>query len=208
MKRKLTAAVLVRGTAVFVLVWGCPSVSPPGPGCAGENEACTTTDDCCDGLTCSDGVCIMPTACASAGETCTDADDCCEALECVGGTCGPPPSGTQAAIPAKQIELDLIGIHDPNSDAYSDNCIGCHGDRTDEVALDGVTPAAHATMAGLFGEGNDRCIACHGGGPNFFGFATGAGSFSAGALREQVDMEEVDCAVCHGPNAAVALYAE
>ncbi len=178
MKRRLTAALLLPGAAALLLVWGCPLVSPPTTECAAATEACTTTGDCCDGL------------------------------ECNGGTCGVPASGTQAAIPAKQIELNLIGIHDPDAESYNGNCVGCHGDRTDEVALDGVTPTAHATMADLFGEGNDRCIACHNGGPNFFDFAYGSGDASAGGLREQVDMEEENCGACHGANAAVALYAD
>lgn len=178
MKRKLTAALLLPGMAVFPLLWGCPSVLPPPTECAAATEVCASTEDCCDGLTCTAGVCTEP------------------------------PPANAAALPAKTIALDLMGIHDPESDAYNGNCTGCHGDRTDEVALDGVTPAAHATMAGFFGEGNDRCTACHNGGPNFYNFALGSGSLSRGALREQVDMDAVNCAGCHGASAAVAFYAE
>lgn len=119
-----------------------------------------------------------------------------------------PPNPVQQVMPAKTITLDLMGIHDPDSDAYNGNCIGCHGDRTDEVALDGVTPSAHARMAGFFGEGNDRCVACHNRGPNFYNFALGFGSFSKGGLREQVDMSTVGCANCHGANSTPSFYAQ
>lgn len=172
MRRKLTAVALIPGAAWLALVWGCPSV-PPGDGgeCAQETEACTSADNCCDGLT------------------------------CVNGTCAAPGAGNTAALPAKKIAFDLIGIHDPDSDKYNDNCIACHGDRTDEVALDGATPTAHATMAGLFGEGNNRCVACHDRGPSFL-------TLSAGGLRAQVNIEDVGCTNCHGANAALAFYAD
>ncbi len=169
MNRRLTSALLLPGAAVLLMVWGCPQVVPPPTQCAAATEACTTTDDCCDGLTCSARVCTEP------------------------------PPANAAAIPAKIIGLDLMGVHDPDSDAYNGNCIGCHGDRTDEVALDGVTPSAHATMANLFGTGNDRCVSCHESGPDFV-------TRSASALMEQVDI--TSCSACHGPNAAVALYAD
>jgi len=104
-------------------------------------------------------------------------------------TDGGPPS---PAVPAKSLSYDLIAIHDPDSDTYNGDCIGCHGDRTTEIAMDGVTPAAHATMLAFFsGEGNARCTACHASGPDFL-------TLSAGGLREQVDMERANCAGCHG----------
>jgi hypothetical protein len=103
-----------------------------------------------------------------------------------------------AALPAKTIGYDLVGIHDPKSAAYSANCVGCHGDRTNEVALDGVTPTAHSRMLfSSFGTGNARCVKCHNNGVDFL-------SFSAGGLREPVDMErdisstESSCTSCHG----------
>jgi mono/diheme cytochrome c family protein len=119
---------------------------------------------------------------------------------CVAEPTGPPTP----ALPAKTIGYELIAIHDPDSGSYNGDCIGCHTDRTNEVALDDVTSAAHARMLGLFGEGNDRCIRCHGSGPNFL-------TASAGGLREQVDMANVACAACHGAqpiSGATALYAE
>ena len=197
----LKAAVGLAVVAGLGLVWGCPG-PPVDGGCAGENQACTDAADCCEGLTCPDGACVTSTTtCAAEGEICTDADECCEGLVCSGGTCVTPGTGNTAALPAKSIELNLIGIHDPNSDAYNDNCIGCHGDRTDEVALDGVTPVAHATMAGFFGEGNDRCIACHNGGPDFL-------TLSMSSLRQQVSIVDVGCANCHGANSTPSYYAK
>lgn len=174
MKRKLTAALALPGAAALLLVWGCPAGPPPGTECAAATEACTASDDCCDGLTCTAGVCAQP------------------------------PPDNAAALPAKTIGFDLIGIHDPDSGDFDANCTAsaCHPGRTDEVALDGVTPSAHATMVAQFPqEGNDRCIACHSGGPDFV-------TRSAGGLREQVNMEQVGCALgpCHGPNSPDPLY--
>ena len=159
-----------------LFVWGCPG-TPSGPDgvCASENEACASSADCCADLACDDGVCVAEST-------------------------GPP----RPALPAKTIGYELIAIHDPNSDGYNGNCVGCHTDRTNEVALDGVTAAAHSTMLGLFGEGNDRCVRCHGSGPNFL-------TASAGGLREQVDMADAACAACHGAQpipGATALYAD
>lgn len=99
-------------------------------------------------------------------------------------------------LPAKSIGYDLIGIHTPDSGQYDANCIGCHGDRTNEVALDGVTPAAHSVMQfGFLRQGNERCMACHSSPPDFL-------SYSAGGLREPVSVErelaaESSCTSCH-----------
>ena len=51
-----------------------------------------------------------------------------------------------APIPLKTISLSLIGWHDPQSDSFYRNCIACHGTRTQERALDGITPTVHSTM--------------------------------------------------------------
>ncbi|RME37955.1 MAG: hypothetical protein D6788_08390 [Planctomycetota bacterium] len=177
-------------------------IGGPGPGgaCAEADQACTTSSDCCEGLACVEGVCAEPAgpACAAEGEACETDTDCCEGLSCRARVC--LAEGT-AFVPAKNISFDLIAIHDPGSDQYNADCIGCHGDRTDEKALDGVTPAAHAVMVSFFGTGNDRCIACHGDGPDFL-------TKSAGALREPVDMESVGCFACHGPSGNPAFYVE
>lgn len=106
-------------------------------------------------------------------------------------------------VPSKTLSLDVIGIHDPGSKAYNPDCISCHGTRTNEVALDGVTPMAHGTMLPFFpGPGNARCVDCHQPGPDFL---TG----SRAALREQVNMTY--CFVCHGRQpllGAGAFYAK
>jgi mono/diheme cytochrome c family protein len=108
--------------------------------------------------------------------------------------------GFPPLLPGKTIGFDLVGIHDASSANYNGNCIGCHGDRTNEVALDGVTLAAHSRMQGLFGEGNDGCMACHPSGPDFL-------TFSRGGLREQVDIEATGCTSCHGAGAIPEFYA-
>jgi len=108
-------------------------------------------------------------------------------------------------VPAKSIGLDLIGIHDSGSQYYNADCISCHGDRTNEVALDGVTPAAHSTM--LFkswGEGNARCASCHKGRADFL-------SYSAGGLREPVNVERNigtagSCTSCHSGDWSLGFY--
>ncbi len=120
------------------------------------------------------------------------------------GTGGETPK-VVVALPAKTIGLELIGIHDPRSKNYNADCIGCHGDRTNEVALDGVTPAAHSTM--LFkswATGNARCLRCHRDAVDFL-------SYSAGGLREPVNIERNvgligSCTSCHSGDWALGFY--
>lgn len=100
-------------------------------------------------------------------------------------------SGVPPALPSKSIGFDLIDLHDPDSDRYNGDCVGCHGNMTNEVALDGITPTAHSRMLLLFGEGNDRCTACHQSATNFL-------TYSAANLRKQVSLEDRGCTVCHG----------
>lgn len=108
-------------------------------------------------------------------------------------------------VPAKRIGFELIGIHDPASSQYDGDCIRCHTDRTGEVALDGRTPAAHSVMQFRFlGQGNERCVACHGSGPDFL-------SYSAGGLRELVSLErdlapESSCTSCHSGEGSLTFY--
>lgn len=110
-----------------------------------------------------------------------------------------------AALPAKRIGMDLINIHDANSLLYDADCISCHSDRTNEVALDGVTPAAHSTMLFISqGPGNARCVTCHKSGPDFL-------SYSAGGLREPVNVErdlasESSCTSCHSGGGNLSFY--
>lgn len=109
-----------------------------------------------------------------------------------------------APIPLKTISLTLIGWHDPRSDKFYRNCIACHGTRTEERALDGVTPTAHSIMLAFYGQGNDRCIRCHYNGPNYTGpnFLT----HSAGSLRKQVNYEVNGCTACHAKGGIKPLY--
>jgi hypothetical protein len=162
------------------------------------SAACSTSADCCEGLSCVDAVCVTDVECATEDEACTVSDDCCEGLICSADLCV-----EASPLPGKTIEFDLIAIHDPDSDSFDANCTdaACHGDRHSELAMDGATPAAHGTMLTLFPEGNDRCFACHTNGPNFL-------THSAGALRQQVDLEVGGCALrpCHGPSSPHPFY--
>ena len=103
----------------------------------------------------------------------------------------------RASIPAKHIDLELIGIHDEASENYNGDCLGCHADRLNEVALDGVTPTAHSQMLRTLGGADWLCVACH----SRLDFLTQ----SASNLREQVDMEETGCTSCHNQDAAPGL---
>lgn len=109
-----------------------------------------------------------------------------------------------APIPLKTISLSLIGWHDPQSDKFYQNCIACHGTRTQEVAQDGTTPTIHSIMLSFYGQGNDRCINCHYNGPHYTGpdFLT----HSAGALRKQVNYEVNGCTACHAKGSIKPLY--
>ena len=95
-----------------------------------------------------------------------------------------------ASMPSQTYSLDLIGIHDPGSANYNANCIGCHGARTNEMALDGRTPTAHSRKLPAHQVSNAECIRCHEGGADLL-------SFSHGDLRKQVNLIRNDCAVCH-----------
>ena len=152
-------------------------------------------------------VTTLPPECAPADFARTDADgdndvDLRDGLSFQGEFTG-SGGGVAAPLPGQAIAFDLIGIHDPGSDSYDGDCIGCHGERTNEVALDGRTPTAHSRMLWLYAgyQGNDRCVACHESGPDFL-------TFSRGGLRKQVSMEMLDCAACHGPSAAKPFYAQ
>jgi len=111
-----------------------------------------------------------------------------------------PPNPEFAPIPAKSIDLALVGIHDESSDAYNADCVSCHGERTKEKALDGKTPAAHATMLeAIPGTGNDRCLHCHEASQDFL-------AHSAGGLREPVNIEMKACAGCHAAGTDIPFY--
>lgn len=99
-----------------------------------------------------------------------------------------------ARIPAQYLTMDTIGIHDSGSLFYDGDCIGCHGPRVDEVALDGVTRVAHSKMIMFLTDGafptNEACIYCHQVDIDFL-------TMSAGGLRKQVDIWGAECALCH-----------
>ena len=109
-----------------------------------------------------------------------------------------PPPANAAALPARTIGLDLMGIHDAGSRCLRQRLASAVTviERT-KWRWTALRPAAHATMLPFFGTGNDRCVACHEAEPNFYNFASGMGSLSAMALREQMDMEEVQ--LCRVP---------
>lgn len=109
-----------------------------------------------------------------------------------------------APIPLKTISLALMAWHDPQSDSFFQNCVACHGTRTQEVALDGKTPSIHSLMLEFYGQSNDRCLTCHYNGPNYTGpdFLT----HSAGALRKQVNYEVNNCTACHAKGGFQPLY--
>ncbi len=118
---------------------------------------------------------------------------------CGGGSSGGGALGIQAQLPTADTDFAFIAVHDPSSADYDSDCISCHGDRMTEVALDGVTPSVHSTMAGsaLFGEGNARCLFCHKHGANLV-------NESGSGLRRQVDM--FACNVCHGAGLTIPFY--
>lgn len=109
-----------------------------------------------------------------------------------------------APVPLKTISLSLISWHNPRSSKFMQNCTACHGTRTQEKALDGVTPTAHSIMLNFYGQSNDRCITCHYNGPNYSGpnFLTHSG----GALRKQVNYEVTGCTACHAKGSIKPLY--
>jgi hypothetical protein len=109
-----------------------------------------------------------------------------------------------APVPIKNVSLSMISWHDPQSQKFMRNCVACHGTRTQERALDGVTPTAHSLMLNFYGGGNDRCLTCHYNGPKYSGpdFLTHSG----GALRKQVNYEVTGCTACHAKGSIKPLY--
>ncbi len=99
-------------------------------------------------------------------------------------------SGVKVSLPVKALPFNVITIHDPGSADYDTDCIACHGEKLNELALDCETPTPHSRMLDQFPLGNDRCLACHESGTNLI-------NESAGGLRRQVDMEFVQCTLCH-----------
>ncbi len=100
----------------------------------------------------------------------------------------------RALIPEKRYTFDLIAMHDPESDGFDGDCTGCHVDRVDEVALDGVTPTAHSRMLNALGRADWLCVACHRG-VDFV-------NQSSGGLRQQVSLAENACVECHNQDSS------
>lgn len=86
------------------------------------------------------------------------------------GEAGQPGSGGQPLSAADQLLVttlsteNVIDLHDERSAAYRADCVSCHGNKSDEVALDGITPMAHAVMMPAASGANDnaKCAWCHG----------------------------------------------
>ncbi len=97
--------------------------------------------------------------------------------------------GVQPPIRGKHLTYDNIAIHDPYSPGYDGDCIGCHGKRLHEVAMDGVTPTAHAQMLAVLGSAEWLCVACH----RNVDFRSESGA----NVRKQVSLEENACTSCH-----------
>jgi hypothetical protein len=56
--------------------------------CRQDGTSCETGIDCCSGF-CTNGVCGPPQQCANLDEACKTTNDCCnDADECLGGFCG------------------------------------------------------------------------------------------------------------------------
>jgi len=58
---------------------------------------------------------------------------------------------------------NVVDIHDESSSAYNADCVSCHSDKSDGVALDGSTPMAHAIMVSQApgADSNAKCAYCH-----------------------------------------------
>lgn len=95
-----------------------------------------------------------------------------------GSEIGPPPT------PVRSLET----LHLEASTLTTAQCIGCHGNKADEVSLDPTFPTAHRVhlTSTLL---NVKCITCH----QRVDLLQG----SAASLRRQVDVEL--CATCHSP---------
>ncbi|HBB40021.1 MAG: hypothetical protein COW73_09895 [Nitrospirae bacterium CG18_big_fil_WC_8_21_14_2_50_70_55] len=87
------------------------------------------------------------------------------------GPAGPAGPGGGGEVLGTQDQLlvttlstqNVVDIHDERSSDYNADCVSCHGTKTDEVALDGTTPMAHAIMmpVALGADNNKKCAWCH-----------------------------------------------
>lgn len=83
--------------------------------CQISNGSCTSSPDCCSGLTCSSGYCKIPVnICKAAAQTCKSTGDCCSGLTCSpAGTCQLPIiNNNNQCVPFGQ------GCRNSNGEAY------------------------------------------------------------------------------------------
>ena len=89
--------------------------------------------------------------------------------------------------------LNLIGVHDPSSRRYMNNCLHCHLDILNRTTRDARYPEVHRRMlpyTGTFRASvrNEDCVFCH-------RAVEFGGNRSAANLRRQVAVSA--CAGCH-----------
>lgn len=96
--------------------------------------------------------------------------------------------------------LNVLAVHDPDSDSFDGDCVKCHGSKEASAALHPDLPNAHAAMfavAPYSGKtGSERCVMCH----TKVDLEAGSG----GDLRKQVSVKS--CAPCHGPGSPFPYY--
>ncbi len=87
--------------------------------------------------------------------------------------------------------VNVIAIHDSQSEQYDENCLECHAAIPSATSLDPTIEAAHPVMlSSTPGEDTEeKCVFCH--------RSVDLLQFSAGNLRRHV--AATLCSVCHGP---------
>ena len=91
---------------------------------------------------------------------------------------------------------NILATHDPDSDRYNGNCLGCHATVLEESSADPRILGFHQAMVPFMpgynpahGPSNQTCTQCHD--------KIDILRDSSGGLRTRVDPEL--CALCHGP---------
>jgi hypothetical protein len=92
-------------------------------------------------------------------------------------------------------DVNIIALHDSNSNQYDKHCLDCHADVLSQQSLDPSIPTVHVAMIPLVpGEENEeRCAFCH----RSVDLVQGVQE-SNGTLRKHVDADI--CRLCHGPD--------
>ncbi len=98
-------------------------------------------------------------------------------------------------------DLSVMGLHNPDTDAYRTDCATCHGNRLTEGAPFGDLPAAHSVMRRFLGHA--RCLTCHG--PDVGGVDI---PFRSTARLRAAMFDKVSCASsrCHGASGVLPFY--